>query len=576
MNTINWKKMTISFLGVLPVLIAVLFSLSAVSGRAEEKTDSAAGNKPEVRFSLESGAYRSRSEYLTLETEPGFEIRYTLDGSLPSKDSAKYKKPILLSRKNAKARSLTESADLMYLKKTALRDDSGLPRACVVRAAAFTPDGTAGNIRTHTYFMGMSLREKYAGAPVISIVTDPENLLDYDKGILVRGRVWDEWKDTEAGRKIIASDQPWFYETNYMQRGKEWERPASIEIFDGTEEPAVSQGVGIRIHGGASRVGAQRGFNLYFREAYGKECLDYELIPDAANRITGSVIGSFKFLMLRNGGNEAERMVFKDRMFQDLLKDRNCATQAGRLAVLFLNGEYWGVYTLQEKYSARYFEDHYGIPRSEVILIEEGRVEEGREDDIRLYQELMSFADRDLSDPDEWARFCGAVDTDSMADYYAIELYIANADWREDKNIRLWRARTPGSGRYEDGRWRYALFDLEYSAGLYGQEMTAAEFDSVSYAMEQHALFRAAMRNESFRTKLKEAIISLGTGEFSESGVLSAQERYTAEWAPYMPDHYKRFGDTSSLWDSSARNMTAFFSRRLQYILKYFRQAQMI
>jgi hypothetical protein len=99
---------------------------------------------------------------------------------------------------------------------------------------------------------------------VFSFSTDSYNLYDYDYGILVPGRIRDEWfdanPDTELGRH--------WWDANYRMRGRESERPVHVEVFtqDGTR--VIAQNAGMRVHGGASRVFPQKSLRLTARREY--------------------------------------------------------------------------------------------------------------------------------------------------------------------------------------------------------------------------------------------------------------------------------------------------------------------
>ena len=139
---------------------------------------------------------------------------------------------------------------------------------------------------TRTYFVGNNIKASYNGCAVISIVTDPLNLVDDDKGIYVFGSAYnDVTNPIESDIKKYA---------NFMQKGREWERDAYMEFFNGGDVAEISQGVGIRIHGGYSRRNQQKSFNIYFRSDYDygtKNLKGYDLIPGATKTFYDKRIG---------------------------------------------------------------------------------------------------------------------------------------------------------------------------------------------------------------------------------------------------------------------------------------------
>ena len=526
------------------------------------------GTKPAVRFSDEAGVL-VKKRTISLSAPDGCCIHYTTDGSVPTQASPLYQGPIKLSRKGNRWVD-PETSALMAARSDGkmlypVRVSSRLPGANVIRAVAVAPDGTYGEVVTKTYFVGTDLKKTFRDVMVISMVTDPDNLLEYEKGILASGKLFDEWASTPAAASVKESKEWWKVDANYMQKGKAWERPASLELFDASDTLTVRQDCGIRLKGSVSRMYPQKSWNISFKGEYGGS-LDYPLFPDAVDANTGKVITRYQSFSLRNGGNETEYLKFKDSWIQSRVQDRAFSTQKSRIAVLFLNGEYWGHYNLIEKYDAKYVENHYGV--ADPLIVKEHQLDEGKESDFHLYEELVSFQDKDLSLDSNWEAFKQVMDVRSMADYFATEIYIANFDWRETKNTQLWRSTAVlPSNPYSDGRWRYMLFDTEFSSGLYGFEDTRPGADTFAKAMKEHPLFAAAMGNPEFREMFKAAITEIARRNFEPRDVEEDLQAWAKRWKRYMPDYYARFGDTSWGWRPNLRATTLFFQRRSEYIL---------
>ena len=49
-----------------------------------------------------------------------------------------------------------------------------------------------------TYFVDFDQKEGYQGMNIVSIITDPDNLFDYDTGIYVMGRAYDTSREYDA------------------------------------------------------------------------------------------------------------------------------------------------------------------------------------------------------------------------------------------------------------------------------------------------------------------------------------------------------------------------------------------
>ena len=513
---------------------------------------------PEVAFSLEAGV-NAKNQPLELYAPEGCEIYYTTDCSDPVVSPEHlYSEPLALT---ASASRLAAASNLINVGSHKIYDNNSLPKAVTVKAVAVRPDGVASPIATRTYFL--QEREPVA---VISISTDYDNLLNYDAGIMVKGAYYDAWVDTPEAADTIANKQYWKYQGNYTQKGKNWERPATFELFDG--ENYLVENCGIRLRGDASRMYAQKSFAFYFTKDYVVNGLDYALFDDAT-AVDGNVVSNYKNFIVRNGGNDTEYLKFHDALIQSLAKNLNFATQASRPAVLYLNGEYMGIYVMQERYDGKFFADHYLVDEDAVVLVQEGLLTGGNETDAALYEELQSYANMDLTDPEVYNAFCNVVDIESMIDYYATEIYIANGDWRPAKNTCLWRTRTPENDSFGDGKWRWALYDTEYSSSLYNKPETSYSYDSFTAALNEDPLFAGLVNNPVFYQAFVEKIESLAANDFSSTTVNSALDSFSSVYKPYMSNYYKRYGNTSWVWNDNINGIRDFFANRAQYILNY-------
>ncbi len=549
----------------------VIFFLFLIFFAAETGTAFSAKDG-KVFASPASGAYPDQSISLVLTCPDGYDIFYTTDGSIPDKSSARYIGPILLQSATGTPDFLVSPENtekILVIDWPPLRSNPILPKANIIRAVAVDSSGRFGPVMTASYWLGMDLVAEYPGAAVVSLVADPHDLLDYDKGIMVKGAAYDRWATPEKLKETEQNGMWWFAETNSTQRGRDWERPASITLLDGKNTASFEEICGIRIRGGATRINPQKSFSIYFRKEYGNKTLTYPLFPDSRN-IQNDVLGSYKSFSLRNGGNEANYLEFKDGMIMHLLKELDFSIQEARPAILFLNGEFWGVYNLQEKYSADFIEEHYGVDKENVIIIEEGAIDEGTDADIIYYDEFTSFAEKDLRIAENWDAFSSAIDIQSMADYFAAEIYFGNADWSENKNFRMWRSRYPGRiNDYDDGRWRFMLYDTEYSLCLYWQEKTLWQHDHFADALHNFPIFASALRNPEFRSLFLESITRIGTEILTPEKVSAAMETNRAIWQPLMAQNYLRYGDTSKESKKYADGIIDFFEHRYDFIQKF-------
>ena len=205
-------------------------------------------SQEEVIFSKESGFY-NKEFLLTLSTSSeSLQILYTVDGSNPTNSATakEYSEPIKIIDRSHEENyysnyeenldsPLSISIFFEYKKPPFL-----IEKAMVVRAV--TKNGeNYGNIISKTYFITDQELAEFEGYTVVSLVTNPENLFDPETGIYVLGNRYIDWKKTAD---FDPYDEYFDIVGNCYMRGSEWEREASLSIFE-NGKMTINQNVGI-------------------------------------------------------------------------------------------------------------------------------------------------------------------------------------------------------------------------------------------------------------------------------------------------------------------------------------------
>ncbi|MDR0472946.1 MAG: CotH kinase family protein [Treponema sp.] len=523
-------------------------SWDPVSGRGS-------GSKTAPVFSHKSGLYNSQFK-LTLTAPQGYKIYYSIDGSIPLPSKAKsggpvyqYNSSITVKDRNGEPNLLATTANVPKMYTHPSDPDwrttpyypkaVQVPKATVIRAITVDANNKQSEVVTNTYFIGYNL-DNYGNHPVMSIVTDPANLLDDDIGIYVMGRGTDR------------------FSYNYAKKGREWEREAFLEYFDGNRKVALSTGAGIRVRGGWSRAPGQKGFNVYFREEYGINNLkDYPLIPGALHSDGKTPLTKYKNFMLRNGGNDSEYTKLRDIYIQSLVYDRNFSAQAGVPCILYLNGEYWGPYNLQEKYSDNHTEYKYGVDKNNVMSFENWELDDGVGSDWSYYNNLMyDIGLRDMSVKANYDAFCAAFDIQNYIDYFAARIYINDEDWPHN-NWRLWRVRDVEPGNpYGDGKWRWQVFDTEFSMGIYSNGSVVGSdglncFDRIinkNKNDDRNRHFINLLKNDDFCRQFVITMMDLYNVNFDYSSNIAKLDEMAYIYRPLMDGYNERWGVAWDGW----------------------------
>lgn len=529
---------------------------------------------PVPYFSKQGGFYDNYF-MLTLTSDTDTEIYYTIDGSDPrtSKTAYLYTQEIEIYNNTDEPNILSAITDISL--NTYYPPKSNIEKGKHIRAAVKTADGTFGPVVTHSYFIGKNA-SYYNDLRVISMVTDKNYLFHKDTGAYMVGSRYYEWRKSSDYVKYDKSDVQ--NKTNYNFDGRESEFPVTIQVFE-NGNAVYSADVGARISGNWSRSAFQKSFRFYARKEYGESKLNYPFFPGLIGE-DGKEIKKYDKITLRNGGND-HILHFRDAFIQDLAGECGIDIMASEPYILFINGEFWGFYLLREKPEDYYIKSHYGIDETDVTVIKNGGLESGTEESLEEYRNFCDWASSaDMTKVENYKKFCAQMDVQSFMDYISIETYVNNTDWAFGylNNWIVWRSETvnPELER-ADNKWRFILYDLDISSGLYGSHDTAATYDSLSKIdapwndFNFPAMLNNLCKNEEFSEAFYNNYLSIIEECFAFEKVEALLKEYTTAYKAATQDTHRRFGNSwaADSYDKEAKGLLNFFKDRPKYAKQY-------
>lgn len=541
-------------------------------------------------FSLESGFY-SEDDIKKLTITSSDTVYYTLDGSDPtsSETAIVYNGSIPMYDRStdenvySKYQYEEDSPYSVRISPSYVANTEKFDKATIVRAVSKSSDGTFSNVSSRTFFvMSDEKLAYYSDIPVVSIVTDPDNLFDKDKGIYVTGQKYIDWLNNPDNN--VSLDEY----ANFLSTGKKWEREAEISYFK-NGELGFSQKMGIRIRGASSRNYEAKSFNLYARSEYGDSKIDYKIIDGNSSAITEKNIKLYDSFGLR-AVTDIYRI--REMAVNSALKDLPAlATYDSERCMLFIDGELWGMYEIVEKASDYYIESNYNIPSENVTIIKNGELEEGPDDERLNLQSLGDFCrDNDLSVPENYNYVTSRVDVESIIDHYCTGLYLDIWDW-PNYNYFIWRNNDKAieGNPYSDGKWRFGSFDFDYSAGLAYEDLgdmelykhdSFSKMDSVKDSIPT-IIFVKLLENPKFKQQFADKFYSYAYSVFESSKMdkeLKAEEERYMEymamtawrWNNGTPnsDLNSFLADQKSYYHNAMEDMRTFFKKRAEYAVK--------
>ncbi|MBO5384598.1 MAG: CotH kinase family protein [Ruminococcus sp.] len=526
-------------------------------------------------FSAEGGFYNSEFN-LTLSDAEGNEIYYTTDGSDPrtSPTAKLYSDSIKIYNNTNDPNVYSSLRDITLNDYTPSYKNT--EKGIVVRAVTKGLYGRYSDVVMNTYFVGKNA-SYYNEMKVISMATDGDYLFDPDTGAYMIGSGYYEWLRTPGHEFYEPSDVK--NPTNYNKDGKESEFPVSIQVFENGKLEYTTD-VGARISGNWTRSAPQKSFRLYARSEYGDSDMKYAFFDELTD-VNGKLIEKFDKVTIRNGGNDNQNLHFRDAMIQELAEDLACDTMASEPCILFIDGEFWGFYLIREKADGDYIEAHYGIDKEDVAVLKNGEVEDGLESDAEEFNKLCQWAMyADMTKDSNYQKFCEAVDLQSFMDYMTVETYINNNDWASGyiNNWQAWRSKTVNPDIPKaDGKWRFIFYDTDMSAGLYGSQATAPEYDSLnknsttSQSFNFPAVLRSLIVNETFRKEFYDNYIRIIDTTFAYDVVNAKITEYINAYGEATKATFSRFGQdwAANRYSNEVEILRNFFRSRPSYAKQY-------
>lgn len=400
-------------------------------------------------FSVTPGIY-DNAVTVAITAGEGETIRYTTDCTTPNASSEVYSGELSISKNS------------------------------VIRAAAFRDGYLSGDVATATYLF-RSDGVNHA-LPVVTLVTDPDNLWNSKTGIYATG---DQF-DPDAASYADTLKSATYYQAKFAteeQVDTIWEKPAAFSLFDDNGKQVFTQNVGIRIAGSFGRGRAQKGFNVIARKEYGKGSMEY---PFFENR----PYTEYKAVVLRAGAQDQNRSKIRDELASGLLEgtDINILYQAYRPTVLYLNGEYWGVYFMKEKRNRFFVAQHENTENNVDLAIGKGFKQRSYGDNsdwVSLYEYATSH---DLSSADAYNYVAERMDVDSFRDYMIAEIYNGNTDTYNFQYYRL-----------KGGKWKFIFYDFCWGFQSPGHETLAFRMGKTPSDVCSAKLFAAMIQNKGWR-----------------------------------------------------------------------------
>ncbi len=581
-------------------------------GPTPGRTNEGAQKYVRVRFSHTGGFFEGPFE-LALSCSGGpVDIYYTLNGSVPdpeknSEHTYLYNEPVLIGEDGPETEKRPEPIEDIpttipkaeYWEWKPPKGD--IFTGTVVRAVAYE-DGPCGKVYSQSFFVDPAIQDRFSLA-IVSIIADPDDLFSFENGIYVPGLTYDENRDFE-GRWMQ-------HPANYYQK---WEVPAHIEFFEPDGFCGFAVNGGIRIHGSWSRSHPLKSLRLYARKDYERHnYFSYAVFPEAVERYSHDAITRYKRLLLRSGQSLFGSFLQDAVSHEHLRSWVEVDLQRSRPVVHFINGKYWGLKNLRERFDRFYLEANYGIDPADAVILEgplgyETQLKYGKPEDQRDFQDLQNHIfTENMANEYQYKLVKERMDVDSFIDYNIVRIYSGDTDGAA-KHAAMWRVRNgQGDGEVSgvDGRWRFHTWDLDNalqildndSMTFYANDRRPEEHIRIQEGKRQTdddnadssrimpvynprytRLFVDLLQNRTFRHRFLNRFADLLNSVYRPEVYAETIEAAAAMIEPEMRRHIRRWGYPASYsyWRSQVKLHLEFVNRRpdiqRRHIIDYFQQ----
>lgn len=396
-----------------------------------------------ISFSEPHGLYKNPIKVSICAEGTSNPIHYTTDGRIPRPSDPVFEEPLTLDRTTVlRAAAIPDSvsdndyvpympdvATVSYLFYASIMSQPDNPEGYPTEWGPFSeiPGNAPADYGMDQELLdnktfGLRANLGFEQLPVVSLVTDPDNLFSHSK-------------DEDKGGIYIYTGA-----LKGDEYGRGWERPASIEIFDGKLELDIYENCGIKIHGGYSRIpekNPKHGFRIMFRKEYGHKKLKYQLFgSDSADEYNSLILRTFSNNSWQHfGSSRSSAQYMREIWARETQRKMGHEYIRWQYVHLFLNGMYWGMYNLSERPDDDWCSTNFGGDASDYDVYKDGALFKGYDtrwkameaaiDSIMEYSLIgkENESDRILQ------RLESLMDIDNFIDYMLINFYAGNTDW---------------------------------------------------------------------------------------------------------------------------------------------------
>ncbi|MBE50724.1 MAG: hypothetical protein CMP51_03425 [Flavobacteriales bacterium] len=355
------------------------------------------------------------------------------------------------------------------------------------------------------------------------------------------------------------------------------EPEGTIEWFD-KDGNLLDKGSGeFNKHGNDSWAYDQRGFDYIMRDQYGynHELQDEMFMTknrDGFQRIIvkAAANDNYPFAFGGSGAHIRDAYVHHLSQLADLRMDERSTTSC----ILYLDGDYWGVYEMREKVDDHDFTDYYyDQDKNNLQFLKTWGgtwIEYGGPQSQTDWDNLVNYiTSNPMNVQANYEIVKDQFNTGSLIDYFLLNSYVVCADWL-NWNTAWWRGMDPNGDKK---KWRYTLWDMDNTfdhgtnyTGIPTQSVNADPCDPSSLndpGNQGHIpIWNSLLNNDEFFDDYLNRWQDLANGSLSCQNMVDLLDSMVAVIDPEMPRQISTWGGNYNTWLSNVQDLRNFISAR--------------
>ena len=387
-----------------------------------------------------------------------------------------------------------------------------LNETTVVKAISYKEGKIISDVNTASYI----INENHT-LPVMSVSLNPNNFGN------LQGDAW----NTELEYSANAE----FYED-----GKSFNIPCGLKLF-----------------GGSTRGLPKKSFTLKFRKRYGEANLNYQVFQNRD-------YSKYNSLILRSGSQDSEEAFFRDILMTSLVDGvTNLKVQAYKSVILYINGQYWGVYNIREQVDDDFISNNFNVPNegSNIVRIDND-ITTG---DAKEYFDLLKYLEtHDISKDSNYKYVKTKLNIESYIDFWVAENWVTNNDI---VNTRFYYHRDIDSGRIN-----MIFYDLDFAMWNHTNNYFnfSVQPEGMSRLNVSTLMMRKLMQNDEFKKTFLERLSYQLKNVWNEKRVLKRIDEIYNSLKPEMERNQKRWGMTYNHWENNVEKLREYTKLREKYL----------